>query len=155
MFCQSCRMNKCVRYSGSFCKTAKSRGFTLIELMIVMFIVVIVTAIAVPSYSAQVQKTRRVEGVSALLELAILMERYYANNGTYLAATATALTGSSSSENGFYGLTINPLVAESYTLLAAPANVQVGDDCGTFSLDSLGSQSVTGGSLPVDDCWRK
>ena len=102
MFCQSCRMNKCVRYSGSFCKTAKSRGFTLIELMIVTLIVVIVTAIAVSSYSAQVQKTRRVEGVSALLELAILMERYYANNGTYLAATAAS--------QGKPGLCINSLL---------------------------------------------
>jgi type IV pilus assembly protein PilE len=123
--------------------------------MIVMVIVAIVTAIAVPSYSAHVQKTRRAEGVSTLLELAILMERYYANNGTYLAATPAALMGSSSSENGFYALTINPLAAESYTLQAAPANVQSADGCGTFTLSSVGNQAVTGGSLPLDDCWRK
>lgn len=152
---KSGQVNECVRPSGSFCKSAKSRGFTLIELIVVMLIVTLVTAIAVPSYSAQVDKTRRVEGTSAVLELAVLMERYYANNGTYLAATPAALTGSASSENGYYALTINPLVAESYTLLAAPAGIHTGDDCGSFSLDSLGNQSVTGGTLAVDDCWRK
>ncbi len=148
-------VNECARTSGSFCKSARSRGFTLIELIVVMLIVAVVTAIAIPSYSAQVEKTRRVEGTSALLELVVLMERYYANNGTYLAATPAALAGSASTENGYYGLTINPLVAESYTLLAAPSGIHTGDDCGSFSLDSIGNQSVTGGSLAVDDCWRK
>ena len=127
----------------------------MIELMIVLAIVAIVSAIAIPSYSSHVQKTRRVEGVSALMKLGVLMERYYANNGTYLAATPAALTGSANSENSFYAMTINPLTAESYTLLAAPANGHATDGCGTLSLDSLGNKSVTGGSLPVADCWRK
>ncbi|MCP4091353.1 MAG: prepilin-type N-terminal cleavage/methylation domain-containing protein, partial [Gammaproteobacteria bacterium] len=54
----------------------KSRGFTLIELMIVVAIVGILAAIAYPSYQEQVRKSRRADANGALLGLANAMQRH-------------------------------------------------------------------------------
>jgi len=127
----------------------------MVELMFAMAIVALLMALALPSYDSHVQKTRRVEGVTELLELATLMERHHANNGTYLTATATDLLGSASGENGYYALAIDPIVDEYYILLATPKGAHAGDGCGILSLDSLGNQSATGGSLSANDCWQE
>lgn len=135
------------------CKATRSLGFTLTELLIALAIGAILAIVAVPSYISHIEKARRVEGISTLLKMNTLMERYYANNGTYATATVTALMGSTSSEGGYYTISLNPLAAESYTLQAAPASSQTDDDCGTYTLDSVGTHSVTGGSLSASDCW--
>ena len=132
---------------------AGQRGFTLIELMIVVVIMAILAAIAFPSYQEHMRKTRRSEAKSHLMDLANRMERYYANQNSYTGASVAALMGSTSSEHGYYTLSIDPLAAETYTLNAAPAAVQSGDRCGTFTYDSSGSRGVSGGSLGTDRCW--
>jgi type IV pilus assembly protein PilE len=71
----------------------RSRGFTLLELMIACAIVAILAAIAYPSYVNSVQKSRRSEATAALLGVASQMERYNTEKGTY--ATATLGTGAS------------------------------------------------------------
>jgi type IV pilus assembly protein PilE len=132
----------------------RSRGFTLIELMIVCAIVAILAAIALPSYLTSVQKSRRTDAKSALMAIAGQMERYFTERGTY----ATATLGSSgvymsTSLNGYYTLSLTNLTATSYTLNAAPAGIQTGDPCGTFTYTDQGVQGVNGGSKPVNECW--
>jgi type IV pilus assembly protein PilE len=132
----------------------RSRGFTVIEVMIACVTVAILAAIAYPSYVNQMQKVRRSDAKSALLAAAGQMERYLTERNTY--ATATLGSGGvypSTSLNGYYTLSLTGLTATTYTLRAAPAGIQTGDPCGTFTYDQQGVQGVTGGSKPASDCW--
>jgi len=136
--------------------SVRSRGFTLIEVMIACVCVAILAAIAYPSYLNTVQKTRRSDAKSALVAIAGQMERYFTERGTY--ATATLGSGStnvypSTSLNGYYTLSLANLTATTYTVRAAPAGQQTGDPCGTFTFTDQGAKGVTGGSKPASDCW--
>lgn len=125
------------------------RGFTLIELMIVVAIVALLAAIAVPSYARYVEKARRADAKSALLDAAQRLERCYTQNNTYLGCpVATGLTA-----EGFYTIAAPTQTANAFTLTAAPAGPQAGDTrCGTFTLQSDGTR-VASGSLGTDRCW--
>ena len=132
----------------------RARGFTLLEVLIVCVIVGVLTMIALPSYQKSVQKTRRSDAKSALIGAAGQMERYFTERGTY--ATATLGSGGvypSTTENGYYTLSLANLTATTYTLRAAPAAAQVGDACGTMTYTDQGTKGVSGASLPVSDCW--
>ena len=137
----------------------KTRGFTLIELMIVVAILAIVAAIGYPSYLEQVKKSRRAEGMGHLLELADRMERFYSDKGTYAGATLGTTSGNvfvATTEGGHYTLSIGAQDNVAFTISAAPTSKgkQNKDKCGTFTMTSLGVKSVSGGSLSKDDCWK-
>ncbi len=70
----------------------ESRGFTLIELMIVVAVVGILAAVAYPSYQESVRKARRAEGRTALMEMLQQQERYMTQNNTYLAISTAGAT---------------------------------------------------------------
>ena len=116
---------------------SKEKGFTLIELMLVVALISVIVLIALPSYNQQVVDTRRAEVKGALSGFANAMERFYSDNNTYLGAgPAGANTGAPSiypdqapldSPNKFYNLTIQAATATTYTLRATPINGQVGD----------------------------
>ena len=71
-------------------KNKASRGFTLIELMIVVVILGIVSAIAYPSYTSYVLRSKRTECRSALMQTLQQQERYFTQQNTYLAYTSSA-----------------------------------------------------------------
>jgi len=131
----------------------RSRGLTLIELVVTVAIIAILATIAIPSYERYVSKARRAEAKGALLDLATHLERYYADNRTYTGATVVGMLGSALTEHGDYTLTIESLTANAYTIVAQPGGRQLGDDCGSFMLTSIGSKSVKDGSLSSDKCW--
>jgi len=133
----------------------RSRGFTLLELLITVVIVGILAAIALPSYQKQIQKTRRSDAKSALVGAAGQMERFFTERGTY--ATATLGTGAtavypSTTQNGYYALSFANLAATSYKLKATPIGAQAGDPCGAMTYDDQGNKGITG-SAPMDQCW--
>lgn len=135
----------------------KSRGFTLLELMITVAIVGILAAIAFPSYQQQIIKSHRTDGKTKLLEVAQRQERYYTDNNTY--ATSLTLLGYSSSpvnsDNGYYSIAAaagTSGIASSYVLTATRLGSQTKDTtCGNLTLSNTGVKSATGTS-PAD-CW--
>jgi len=137
------------------------KGFTLIELMIVVAVVAILATIAYPAYQDYVVRSRRLEGQSLLSDAAAKQERWRAQNGSYMidySATNVAklkLPYGSQSEHGYYTLSISG-DATSYTLTAVRAGSQLADSkCGNFTLDSTGKKGMVAGTPgTVELCWR-
>jgi type IV pilus assembly protein PilE len=139
----------------------KQAGFTLIELMIVVAIVGILTAIAVPSYQAYVQRSNRALAKSALLEVAHWMERAATATGQYPAA-ANIPPGIRQVAGSPYALVEKTPAAagNTFTLTAVPTagGRQAGDTCGTFTLTHLGLRGAAGQDAPAQvavDCWER
>jgi type IV pilus assembly protein PilE len=140
-------------------------GFTLVELMIVVAIVAILTAIALPAYQRYIMKARRADAKTALLDLAAREERFFTTQNTYTNSlanlgypgTGTFSVAINSSGTSYYTLTFNNWNTNgaSFTARATPSGAQAADACGTFQLDQLGQQTVippTGVTAP-SDCW--
>lgn len=141
----------------------RDAGFTLIEVMIVVVVIGILSAIAYPSYQDSVRKTRRADAQASLLELAQFMERHYTANGKYLKAdnTAPALPFTEAPKDGstkYYDLSFAPApaapTASSYTLRAVPKGGMAGDSCGTLTLNSSGAKGQAAGAS-LSECWRR
>ncbi len=148
--------------------TARNAGFTLVELMVTIVIGSILLAIAVPSYTNQVRKSRRTDARNALLDLAGREERYLSLNNAYTADPANlgyaafpATVGS-----GYYTIAAPTVVAAAagppptlatFTIKATPAGSQAKDaQCASLSLDSTGKQSAvdSGGNDSTSACWN-
>ncbi|WP_449428015.1 type IV pilin protein [Rhodanobacter umsongensis] len=127
-----------------------ARGFTLIELMIVVAIVAILAAIAYPSYTQHVIKTRRTAAKACLSEYANYMERYYTTNLSYLGAGNPGLGCEGTAQTGNYYTWTPPgnLTASTYTISAAPKATQTDTECGTLTLDQSGARGAN-----VASCW--
>lgn len=125
------------------------RGFTLIELMVVVAIVAILAAVAFPSYNNHVMKSRRAAAATCLMTQAQFMERYYTTNLTYVNAPNPAQCGDIAA---FYsiGFVAAP-TARNYTLRAVPQAAQAQRDtkCGTLTLTATGQR----GAASTTGCW--
>lgn len=133
---------------------SRHAGFSLIELMVAVAIVVLLAGMAYPSYMAHVQRGRRADGTQALVELAHVLERYASERGTYAGATlGTTGVYPDTSRNGHYGLAIKSASADGYTITAEPRGVQAGDPCGALQYNHLGERSVVSGRFSAAACW--
>ena len=131
------------------------KGFTLIELMIVVVIIAILAAIAYPAYTEQTRKARRADGKAALLQAASAMERYYTENYTYAGAAlgAGGIFQSTVPLDGgtpYYNLAITAQTASTFTIRASNVGAQAGDTCGWLEIDEVGNKDAGGGAA---DCW--
>lgn len=134
----------------------RQRGFTLIELMVVVAIVAILAAIAYPAYNDSVRKSRRGQAKADLVELAQRAERFHTVNNTYVGFWNTVATGHRVSPRtggtAAYNLT-EAEAANTFTLTATPQGKQTADTlCGTLTLNQAG-QKGENGSGDLADCW--
>jgi type IV pilus assembly protein PilE len=135
------------------------RGFTLIEIMIVVAIIGILTAIAVPSYNEYIRRGHRADARAGLLQAQQWMERASTANGTYPMALAGPLTWVGD-PNKRYDIALEAgNTNAAYRVTATPRGAQVGDVCGVFTLRHNGVRGANGkeqtevGYNP--ECWNK
>ena len=141
----------------------KQKGFTLLELLIVLAIVGILTGIALPMYQNYMVKAKRADAKAALSELSVWMERQYTAKGCYskdcanndsptLPFTATPKSGAAN-----YNLTVtvtgtSPSFGTGFTLTATPTDKQKDSLCGALSLTNTGAKTISGTGT-VAECW--
>ena len=139
-----------------------ARGFTLIELIITMVVIAVLTAIAIPNYTAYIQRSNRSEARSALLEGATWMERWRTQTGVYGNTQAaptvspagfpfTQVPATGTAKYTIAAPAITDLFGTRYTITATPVGVMATDPCGAFSINETGQR------LPVAPayCWSR
>lgn len=133
-----------------------SGGFTLVELMVVLAIIAVLMAIALPAYNQSMVKGRRADAKVTLLEASSKQAQFFMDNKSY-ASSMTQLGYSANpfiTEQQYYSVSIvAPTaacpIATCYVLQAVPRLTQVKDTtCGTFTIDSTGTKSAT-----TTGCW--
>jgi type IV pilus assembly protein PilE len=133
-----------------------ARGITLLELMIVVAIVGILSAIAYPNYRQHVLRGNRTEAKAAMMQAAQALEKCFTRFGAYNNASCvehTRVNAGRLTETGKYLLSFQaPATATTFTLQAVPQSGQVADTaCGTLTIDQANTRSATG-SNPTR-CW--
>lgn len=138
-----------------------AKGFTLIELMVVVAIVGIIAAIAIPSYTEQVQKSRRADAVRAIGQMQLALERWRAENPCYgksavspcptFTASGTYPALPTANDSPYYDVKIPTATVTGYSITAEPraGSAQAGDRCGTYTFSFAAgvlTKSASGGS---------
>lgn len=129
------------------------KGFSLLELLIAMVIMLVLASVAYPAYQHHLVRARRNQVKITLMNLASELESYYTRNQGYQGATLDSLGLGQVDQQHYYQLTIISS-AQTYLITAVPQGKQATADtlCGSLSLDELGRQSISGVGNVVQ-CW--
>lgn len=127
----------------------KSRGFTLLELMIVVAVIAILAAIAFPSYQQHVRTSRRAQAKADLMEVSQLLERQFTADRDYRTFVLNPpLDRSPRTGDTYYRLSLTAVTRTAYTLQAEPVGTQTVDACATLTVSQTGARTPATGR-----CW--
>ncbi len=132
-----------------------SRGFSLTEMMIVVAVVTILGAVAMPSFTSQVRRSNRTDATSALMRVAAEQEKYYLQNNSYGDMEDL---GDPTTDSGYYSLAIPTANATTYVINATPVTggpQEKDATCARISINGNGQRSAedTTGADTSDACW--
>ena len=137
----------------------RTRGFTLIELMIVVAIVAILASVALPAYLDSVRKSRRADAITALNQVAQAQERWRANNSTYSNVLTSAGLNVANPSSGYYTLAVSGNTATAYSATATAAGAQTSDArCTTLTLTMATGAVISytsTGTATAAQCWNR
>lgn len=129
-------------------------GFTLIELMIVVIVISILSAIALPNYNNYVKRGRLTEALAALSDMRVKLEQYFQDNRTYTGACAAGTLAPLPANSQYFSYTCPVLTATTYTVQAAGTGSM---DNFAYTIDQTNTRRTTG--LPTgwsgsgNSCW--
>ncbi|UDM61111.1 type IV pilin protein [Pseudoalteromonas piscicida] len=134
------------------------RGFTLIEVMIVVVIIGILSAIAYPNYTEYVRRGARADAMTLLLDAANKQEQFFVDNRAY-SNDLEAIGVPTATENGYFNVTLENVTADTFRIVATAAAgpVQGDEQCPALTIDELGIRGVTGTTNQdaIDRCWER
>jgi type IV pilus assembly protein PilE len=124
------------------------RGFTLVEVLLVVSILALLVALATPSYHGLISRAHRTEAMARLLEVAACQERNRATHGAY--DTTRCLPVPNPRYRFEYSETATPRY---YRIEASPLGTQRKDPCGRLMLDALGRRAASHPGGSDAECW--
>jgi type IV pilus assembly protein PilE len=129
-----------------------NKGFTLIEVMIVLAIIAILAAVAIPSYSGYVKRGRITEAMSGLSGMGVRLEQYFQDNRTYVGACVDGTVAPLPSA-GHFAFACSNLGAATYTVTATGQDSMAGF---AYTLSQGGARATTAvpsGWTASANCW--
>ena len=142
-------------------RNASFGGFTLIEVLVVVTMIGILAAIAIPNYSAYIQRGHRSDAKAALMLAAQWQQRIFRETNAFAAALPAGMTQTPPLPAAArYNLGVTTPTARgagTYDITATRAGAQATDECGNFVVNELGQRSLVGNAAgaTVNTCWGR